>query len=122
MLSPASMSDKFVHTVSRDKFRIPSSKGAHLLTVHAVILCIISSAIALFIGTRIGEHVRTQRIDAKIAEFNEIKEEVFEVNNRMISNISAAYAAATETEGQFNDLDDLFLNLWMDLENDKNKD
>lgn len=75
---------------------------------------VLSCIFFTFIGIRIGLRIRTNKMEAKKAEIISLMKEVRNKNNEMLSNFSKVAHVASHTEGQWTEVDDFIMPMWME--------
>ena len=79
-----------------------------------LIFCI-SFSLTLFIsGIRIGLRIRSHKMEKKKEELMNLLKEVKDSNNTFLSHISKVYHEAEGKDGQWTEMDDYLLNMWME--------
>ena len=73
-----------------------------------------ASIFFMFLGINIGLRMRSRKIDSKKQEVLNLMVEVREKNNNMLSNFSKVAHAASNTEGQWTEVDDFLMPMWME--------
>lgn len=73
-----------------------------------------ASVIFMFFGISIGLRMRSRTIDSKKQEVLELMTEVRKKNNDMLSNFSKIAHATSNTEGQWTEVDDFLMPMWME--------
>lgn len=68
----------------------------------------------MLFGMSIGLRMRSRKIEEKKQEVVNLMSEVRNKNNEMLSNFSKLAHAASNTEGQWTEIDDFIMPMWME--------
>ena len=74
----------------------------------------ISILLGVRLGIGIGLNMKSKQLDAKKAEIANLMIEVRKKNNEMLANFSKVAHATTNTEGQWTEVDDFLMPMWME--------
>ena len=75
---------------------------------------IVIAIISLFVGIRVGLNVRSRKMENKKKDIQKLIIEVRNKNNQMLSNFSKIAHVASHTEGQWTEIDDFIMPMWME--------
>ena len=84
-----------------------------MTTLQTALLCIVVLAIGIAIGIAVGLRVKTRRMKDLFAEMQDLLQKLKDTNNQTLINCSKIYADGASTEGQFTDIDEYFMSMWM---------
>ena len=84
-----------------------------MTTLQTALLCIGVLAIGIAIGVAVGLRVKTKQMKDLFAEMQELLQQLKDTNNQTLINCSKIYADKAGTEGQFTDIDEYFMSMWM---------
>ena len=80
-----------------------------------MMLQIVVAVIASFyFGFKLGRHAMTKAMRYKKQELLQLIDEAKQKNNDMLSNFSKVAHIASNTEGQWTDVDDFIMPMWME--------
>jgi len=75
---------------------------------------LLSGCASLLLGVSIGKRMVTKDIEEHIIEMAELAEVIKQRNNQFLSNYSDLYHKSNGCEGQFTDLDEYIMDMWID--------
>ena len=80
----------------------------------SLVLCLCVSISMFISGIRIGLRIRSRKMEKKKEELLALLGEVKESNNQFLSNISKVYHETEGKTGQWTEIDDYLINMWME--------
>ena len=75
---------------------------------------LVVAALSLAAGIGIGLHIQTRQMKDWEARMENLMGRLKKANNEMLSSFSYAYHKSTDTEGEFTDIDEEIMGMWMD--------
>lgn len=66
------------------------------------------------VGYFTANYIHTKMLDDKIKEINEAARKLKDRNNEFLNNFLSLYHYSTDTEGQFTDMDECVMDMWME--------
>lgn len=79
-----------------------------------MIKTILIASVVFIAGYVIGVNVHTKRIDKKLEKCNALLNTIKEKNNQFLTNFSNLYGEVNGTQGQFTEMDERIMGMWMD--------
>ena len=79
-----------------------------------MIKTIVIASVVFVTGYVIGVNVHTKRIDEKLEKCNALLKTIKEKNNQFLTNFSHLYGEVNGTQGQFTEMDERIMDMWMD--------
>ena len=79
-----------------------------------ITISFLSIILGIRIGIFIGLNRRSKKLDAKKQEIENLMIAVRKKNNEMLTNFSKVAHVTTNTEGQWTEVDDFLMPMWME--------
>ena len=70
--------------------------------------------ISMFVGNLVGVHVQTKELQSYENKILDIRAQVKEENNRMVSNFANLYSMTDHDPNEFSKIDEMLASMWMD--------
>lgn len=70
--------------------------------------------VSMFVGYLVGVHVQTKELQSYENKILDIRAQVKEENNRMVSNFANLYSMTDHDPNEFSKIDEMLASMWMD--------